>query len=249
MPEESELVLCTVTKIHFTSVFATLDEYQGKTGMMHISEISPGRIRTIRDYVKEGKKIVCKVVRVDKERGHIDLSLRRVNEGQRREKNELIKKEQKAEKIIDFAAEELNMPAKKLYDDVFTKAEDSYSYLHQCFEDIVTGQFDISKLNLPKKVEGKLLELVKQRMKPPEVEIKGKMVMQTYAPDGIKLLESTFKKMKHENIDIKYLGAGNYSVFVKAKDYDFAEELFKNNIEAQIEAFKEKGGIAKIERV
>ncbi|MEK6948847.1 MAG: S1 RNA-binding domain-containing protein, partial [Nanoarchaeota archaeon] len=52
-PQEDELVLCTVTKVEFHSVFVTLDEY-GKGGMIHISEVSPGRIRNIRDFVREG---------------------------------------------------------------------------------------------------------------------------------------------------------------------------------------------------
>ncbi len=94
MPEEDELVLCTVTAVHGHSVFAKLDEY-GKTGMIHISEVSPGRIRNIRDYVVEGKKIVCKVLRIDKVKGHIDLSLRRVNAGQKKNKTNEIKQEQK----------------------------------------------------------------------------------------------------------------------------------------------------------
>ncbi|MEK6869062.1 MAG: S1 RNA-binding domain-containing protein, partial [Nanoarchaeota archaeon] len=41
-PEEDELVMCTVTKVQFHSVFVTLDEYD-KGGMIHISEVSPGR--------------------------------------------------------------------------------------------------------------------------------------------------------------------------------------------------------------
>ena len=87
-PEEDELVICTVTSVHHSSVFTNLDEY-GRTGLIHISEISPGRIRNIRDYVVEGKKVVCKVLRVDKEKGHIDLSLRRVKEMQKKNKVKL----------------------------------------------------------------------------------------------------------------------------------------------------------------
>jgi len=55
-PEEDELVLCTVTKIFHNGVFVDLDEYN-KGGMIHISEVSPGRIRTLSDFVKEGTKI------------------------------------------------------------------------------------------------------------------------------------------------------------------------------------------------
>ncbi len=72
-PEEGELVLCNVTKIMPNSVFCRLEEY-GRQGMIHISEIAPGRIRNIRDYVVEGKFVVCKVLRIDQIRGYIDLS-------------------------------------------------------------------------------------------------------------------------------------------------------------------------------
>jgi translation initiation factor 2 subunit 1 len=41
-----------------------IEEY-GKQGLIHISEVSPGRIRNIRDFVKEGKMVVCKVIKID----------------------------------------------------------------------------------------------------------------------------------------------------------------------------------------
>ena len=102
-PEEDEIVMCTVTKIFPHSVFVNIDEF-GRTGVIHISEISPGRIRNIRDFVKQDKKIICKILRINKERGHIDLSLRRVNDAQRRNKSNEIKQEQLAEKILEFVA-------------------------------------------------------------------------------------------------------------------------------------------------
>ena len=86
--------------------------------MIHISEISPGRIRNIRDYVKEGKKIVCTVLRIHKDKGHIDLSLRRVNENQRRQKNSQIKQEMLAEKIVENVARKMKEDPIKLYDTI-----------------------------------------------------------------------------------------------------------------------------------
>src|SRR3989338_3106883 len=101
-PAEEELVLCTVTNVQFHSVFVTLDEYNSRTGMIHISEVAPGRIRNIRDFVIEGKKVVCKVLRINQEKGHIDLSLRRVNESQKQLKLNEIKQEQFAENILYY---------------------------------------------------------------------------------------------------------------------------------------------------
>src|SRR3989338_9154007 len=90
-PEESELVQCTVTSVQSHSVFVMIDEY-GINGMIHISEVAPGRIRNIRDFVMEGKTVICKVLRVNAERGHVDLSLRRVSESQKRNKIAAVKK-------------------------------------------------------------------------------------------------------------------------------------------------------------
>ena len=84
LPEEEEIVICEVTKIYQNSVFANIIEYD-KSGMLHISEVSPGRIRNIYDYVKVGKIIICKILSVNKEKGHVDLSLRRVTESQKRQ--------------------------------------------------------------------------------------------------------------------------------------------------------------------
>ena len=105
-PEESELVICTVTRIHHHSVFVSLDYYNKKSAMLHISEISPGRIRNINDFVKEGKVIVCKVLSINPDKGHIDVSLRRVSEPQRIQVMNKVKQEQTAEKIIIFIAKE-----------------------------------------------------------------------------------------------------------------------------------------------
>jgi translation initiation factor 2 subunit 1 len=85
-PEVGELVIATVKTVKPYGAFVTLDEYGNKEGFIHIGEIATGWIKYIRDHVREGQKVVCKVLRVDPERKHIDLSLKRVNEHQRREK-------------------------------------------------------------------------------------------------------------------------------------------------------------------
>src|SRR3989344_2821655 len=100
-PEEGDLVLCTVKRILYHSVFVSIDEYSNLEGMVHISEIAPGRIRNLRDYVKEGKRIVCKVLKIDAQTGNIDLSLRRVGTGLRMKKVAEYKQEEKAEKLLE----------------------------------------------------------------------------------------------------------------------------------------------------
>ena len=76
-PEVGDLVIVTVNRITDYGAYVTLDEY-GKEGLLHVSEVASSWVRNIRDFVREGQKTVLKVLRVDTEKGHVDISLRRV---------------------------------------------------------------------------------------------------------------------------------------------------------------------------
>ena len=74
-----EIVMCTVDRIVGTIVFVKIDG--NGEGSIILSEIAPGRIRNLRDYVVPKKRIVCKILRISGDR--IDLSLRRVTQKER----------------------------------------------------------------------------------------------------------------------------------------------------------------------
>jgi translation initiation factor 2 subunit 1 len=238
-PEESEIVLCTVTKIFPNAVFATLDEYQGKSGMIHISEVSPGRIRNIRDYVIEGRKVVCKVLGVRVEKGHIDLSLRRVNEMQKKQKTNALKMEQKAEKLIENLATKLKIDIKKLYQEITKNMWDNFEYVHECFDSIVAEEFDVKKLKLDKKIEQALVDIVKEKIKLPEVEIKGTLSFQSWESNGIDVMKEELTKVKKGGVDISYLGSGQFKVIIKAPDYDLAEKIVSKNIQSLLDKYED----------
>lgn len=239
LPEENELVLCTVTNVQYNSVFCRLDEYHN-SGMIHISEVSPGRIRNIRDYVQEGKKVVCKILRVDKEKGHIDLSLRRVTENQRRAKQAEIKQEQKAEKLLEYFTKENKLDFKKYYAELTKKLFEDYEYLYQAFDDVVTGELELKGID---KAE-ELTELIKDKIKPPMVEIKGSLTVKTFHKEGVDAVREaliTARDTHEKNIDIRYLGNGKYRLTVQAEEYDIAEPILDDAVKAAQKVINEKG--------
>src|SRR3989338_8426687 len=79
--KEGDVVLCTVEKIVGTTVFVNI-EGNGQ-GSIIVSEIAPGRIRNLRDYVVPHKKIVCKILKVGE--NYVNLSLRRVTLKEKKE--------------------------------------------------------------------------------------------------------------------------------------------------------------------
>lgn len=232
-PEEGELVLCTITKVQSHSVFVRLDEFD-RSGMIHISEVSPGRIRNIRDYVKEDKVVVCQVLRINRERGYIDLSLRRVNDNQRRKKIEQIKQEQKAEKIIETIAQQLKKKPEQLYFEIFGLVSKHYSYLHDCFQDIAKGETSLDDVGVTGPYAKELEEMIVQRMKPKEVYIGGKLTLQSYAPNGVVLIKEALlagKGAGKEQLTMTYLGGGAFNVLVKAEEYKEAEKILQKTLE------------------
>lgn len=241
-PEEDELVLCTVTAVQFHSVFVKLDEYD-KSGLIHISEIAPGRIRNIRDYVVEGKKVVCKVLRVNLEKGHIDLSLRRVNEAQKRKKLNQIKQEQLSERIIEFVAKQNKLGLEKVYDAVADKLLEKYPTLFEAFEQVATGNLDLASV-IDEKLAGQLTEVIMQRIKPPEVEVGGDVILRSYAPNGIELVKEALESAAgaKEGPVIKYTGTGVYSIWVKSEDYKTGEKILKHAVD-NIQKFAKKNKI------
>src|SRR3989344_2670790 len=224
-PERDEIVICTVKKILPSSIFVDLDEY-GKEAMIHISEIAPGRIRNIRDYVKENKKIVCKILNVDKAKGYIDLSLRRVNQAQRISKNKEYKQEQKAEIILEDVAKKLDMDLKTIYEKAGYSIINAYGNLTPFFYDIVNDKVDFKKLDIPNDIADALSEIVKDKIRPIEVNIAGTIKLESDASDGIDLIKKTLEHIDNVNknaIKITYISAPRYKIVVRAKDYKTAE--------------------------
>ena len=234
-PGEQELVLCTVTKVLPNSIFVILDEYENKEGLIHISEIAPGRIRNIRDYVSEGRKIVCKILTVNKDRNQIDLSLRRVTLQQRLAKETDLKEEKAAEKLLEAVAKNSKIDMKKLYDSAGVKIIEKYGSLFKGFQEVVVnGENVLIEAGMDKKVAASIAEIVKERIKQPEVKINTILNIKNPGENGVELIKDTLIKAKElaaknkYNMKIHYLGSPRFQFVVTAIDYKTAEKALEN---------------------
>ena len=247
IPEENEIVICTVKKILPHGVFVSIDEYKDKEGLIHISEISPGRVRNIRDFVEEGKKIVCKILKINRERNHIDLSLRRVTQSQRINKNTSYKQEQKAEKILEFLAKKLNKTLEEVYSSIGNKLIEKYGSLYSSYESIVEDQKVLSQLKLEKNIEKLFLELIQDKVKKREVNISATMTISSPLSNGINIIKDLLKKIQINGAKITYLGAPKYRLALTSDDYKTAEKHMSEIESIGLNEIKDKG-IFKIER-
>ena len=248
-PANEELVLCTVTNVQPHSVFCTLDEYS-KSGMIHISEIAPGRIKNIREFVAEGKKIVCKVLQINLERGHIDLSLRRVNEGHRRTKLNDMKQEQFAEKILEHVAKAHKIDPKALYLKVREPIFAKYGALFPAFESVARDEDTFEAIGLEATLAKDFSEAVKLKIRPPEVQLIGDFTISSTAPDGIDVITGALNEALTTagDLSIKYKGNGTYHLTVKSDDFKKAEKMMKDAVDKTIAYAEKHKAVAEFKR-
>jgi translation initiation factor 2 subunit 1 len=237
-PEIGDLVVCTVVNVVDFGAFVQLDEYDKKEGLIHISEVASGWVKYIRDHVREGQKIVCKVLNVDPSRSHIDLSFKDVNEHQRRSKIQEWKSEQKAEKWLEFVADATGADKDALYDYVF--------------EDAAMRGPEALK-GLQPEVAAQIALVAKENVKIPYVYITGYVDLTCPQPNGIDVIKRALKAaMKSEDDDIRfdvsYIGAPRYRIRIVALDYKIAENAMKKAANASIDVVVKAGGTGKFHR-
>ena len=235
-PDEGELIVGTVVKVQNFGAFITLDEYPGKEGFIHIAEIATGWVKRIRNHIKEKQKVVCKVMHVDRAKDHVDLSLKRVNEHQKRDKIQEWKNSQKAERLLQMVAKKIGKTIEQCHKEFVNDLIKKYGTLYAAFEesayDIETLKKDGFQGEWLKDFEG----IAKANISIPFVDIKGYINVTSWLPDGVNHIRNALsdaENSEYEDVEIKikYIGAPQYMITVKAPDYKIAEEEMKKAVE------------------
>jgi translation initiation factor 2 alpha subunit (eIF-2alpha) len=212
--ELGDIVLCTVERVEKTIVFVNIKGYG--QGSIITSEIAPGRIRNIRDYVVPKKKIVCKVLRVSGDR--IDLSLRRVTQ---KEKKQVLEKEKQEKSYENILKSVLGEKVKEVLEKI-KKQNDLVEFLNESKE----NPKELEKI-ISKEQAKKIIEILKKQKKKTRI-LQKEFQLKTTAPNGLSLIKELLEKVKAE---IKYISAGKYSIKVESDDLKKADKAIKEILE------------------
>ncbi|MCI4365092.1 MAG: translation initiation factor IF-2 subunit alpha [Thermoplasmata archaeon] len=244
-PEEGELVIGTVTSIRNFGAFVTLDEYAKREAFIHLSEVATGWVKYIRDHIREGQKIVARVLRIDLSKNQIDLSLKRINDHQRREKVQGWKNEQRAMRLVEQVGTALKMTADEAADHFGPGLVEKYGSLFQAFEVASADPTRFQKENTKAAWVTAFLKVASDNIVPPHVTILGTLEVSDASPDGVEHVRSALlaaEKVDPESVDVQYVGAPRYRIRVAASQYKQAEETMRRATDAALKAIKAAGG-------
>ncbi len=106
-PEEGELVVATIKTVKQNGAYVDLDEYVGIEGFIFIGEIASGWVKNIRGFVREGQRVICKVMRTRRDGTSLELSLKSVSEERRRDRLQEWKNEQRSLQLLKVLGEKV----------------------------------------------------------------------------------------------------------------------------------------------
>lgn len=257
LPEEGELVVATVRQVKNFGVIVELDEYPGKEGFIHIAEVASGWVKYIRDHVREGQKVVCKVLGIDERRKNkvVDLSLKAVNEHQKREKIQQWKSEQKAQKLFDILCKDLGFSTPDGMENFGIELMQEYGSLYRAFEVSAIKEIALTEAGFEGDWIEKFVAIAKDNITPPYVEISGILELTSSEPGGLKDIKQSLKLTEEEaakteeiKASIYYIGAPRFRINIVAPNYKLAEEILKESADIGVNHIEEMGGTGKFIR-
>lgn len=244
-PEEGELVIGTVTSIRNFGAFITLDEFNKREAFIHLSEVATGWVKYIRDHIREGQKIVARVLRIDPAKGQIDVSLKRINDHQRREKIQASKNEQRALRLVEQVGTALGKTAEETTELVGPTLLERYGSLFGAFEIASAEPKRFQKENEKLPWTASFLKVARDNILPPSVTILGTLEISDRAPDGLEHVREALaaaEKTDPASVEVQYVGAPRYRIRIQASQYKQAEEALKRATEAALKSIKAAGG-------
>lgn len=247
-PEVGDLAVATVKQVADYGAYVRLDEYEGIEGLVHISEISTTWVKHIREHVREGQKLVLKVLRVDRERGQVDLSLRRVTGREKTDKMLEWKRGKKADSIVKGAGERLKADAattEKMRLLLYEKFDNPYETFQEAVE---AGEETFTKQDIAPEWATALTEVAKSKVKLEKASLTATVELTCKASEGIEAIRTALsnavkvKKPKGATIRIYAVGAPKYRIEATTREYSEAEALLNSAVEEATSTLKGFGG-------
>jgi len=248
IPDDGDLVVVAVNRISPHGVYVTLDEFGGMKGFLHVSEISTGRVRHIEHFIRTGQKEVLKVIRVNKARGEVDLSLKQVNKQEKKDKLIEVKQNEKAKNILQIVKTKLNLDQEAM-DKIHSSLDTAFGTLYNALEEVArNGSSVLSELDLKKPVLDCLEEVSKEKVTLPHVDINCVLEVTSSLSNGVDIIKEALAaaekiKLSNSKITVSYLSAPKYRLVVQASDYKEAERVLKSAVDVVQDKIKHKGSV------
>ncbi|CAB4064900.1 EIF2S1 [Lepeophtheirus salmonis] len=212
-PETDDVVMVNVRSIADMGAYVHLLEYNNIEGMILLSELSRRRIRSINKLIRVGRTEPVVVIRVDKFKGYIDLSKRRVSAEDIERCTETFSKAKAVNSILRHVAHLLEYETNEELEELYKKTAwhfeaksnkkgSSYDY----FKQSVVDPSLLDECDLDEKTKKILFENIQQKLTQQAVKIRADVEVACYRYEGIDAIKEALRAgmaCSQEDVSIK----------------------------------------------
>ncbi|CAL9195526.1 unnamed protein product [Musa hybrid cultivar] len=266
-PEVDMAVMIQVKNIADMGAYVSLLEYNNIEGMILFSELSRLRIRSVSSLIKVGRQEPVMVLRVDRDKGYIDLSKRRVSVEDIQACEERYNKSKLVHSIMRHVAETLDIDLEELYIHIGWPLYRKYGHAFEAFKIIVTdpdsvldaltreakevgadGQ-EVTKVvrAVTPEVKDALVRNIRRRMTLQPLEIRADIEMKCFQFDGVLHIKEAMRKAEAAGNDdcpvkIKLVAPPLYVLATQTLDKEQGISILNNAIKACTEEIEQHKG-------
>ncbi|XBI98740.1 hypothetical protein VPH35_018944 [Triticum aestivum] len=266
-PEVDAAVMIQVKHIADMGAYVSLLEYNNIEGMILFSELSRRRIRSISSLIKVGRQEPSMVLRVDRDKGYIDLSKRRVSEEEAATCEDRYNKSKLVHSIMRHAADTLGVDLEPLYQRIGWPLYRRYGHAFEAFKLIVTdpdavldvltyeetvvgpdGE-EVTKVvpAVTPEVKDALVRNIRRRMTPQPLKIRADVEMKCFQFDGVLHIKEAMRKAEAAGnadcpVKIKLVAPPLYVLTTQTLDKDQGIAVLTNATKICAEAIEKHKG-------
>ncbi|WUR02241.1 eukaryotic translation initiation factor 2 subunit [Vairimorpha necatrix] len=243
-PSEGEMIMGKVATVDSEGVSVDLLEYGDARGLILLGELSKKRIKNINQITKVGNLEVCIVLRVDDEKGYIDLSLAKVNDMEKEECKKNYAKNKIAYHILMKAAKKLNKSVKELYEEFgYDKAEE-FGSLYFFFARVKEDESILENTELGLVIK----KLIQDEFQASSYKVRADVEVTCPSNGGISSIKESFRKAheKDSKLKISLLKTPTYSIVRTSSDKDKAYRVVQEACDIIESYIVEQGGAISI---
>eukprot|EP00049_Salpingoeca_infusionum_P009870 m.167795 g.167795 ORF g.167795 m.167795 type:complete len:320 (+) comp14467_c0_seq7:2321-3280(+) len=250
-PEAEDVVMVNVTEIAEMGAYVKLLEYDNIPGMILLSELSRRRIRSINKLVRVGRNECVVVLRVDGDKGYIDLSKRRVQPEEVAECEDKYNQAKIINTILRNVADSCSYPLEELYEKTAWLLEEQYGGPGSSYKGFKKIMMDnperFQEFDIPDEVRAKLEEKIRHKLMPTATKIRSEIEVTCYAYEGIDAVKAALKQGLAQStdqypIEINLIAPPQYKVETTALDHGKGIAKLEAAIEAIKQVIEQKGG-------
>jgi len=252
-PELESLVMVNVRNIADMGAYVSLLEYNNIEGMILLSELSRRRIRSIHKLIRVGRNEVVMVLRVDQEKGYIDLSKRRVSPEDVAACEDKFNKAKAVHGVLRHLADRKGLFLDELYEKIGWPLYRKYGHAYDAFKLALTegegeGVKDpFAELEIPEEIKEELKMYIRRRLAPQPIKIRADVEVSCFTYEGIDAIrEALFAGIncggENTPIKIKLIAPPIYVLSTMTLEKDAGIALLNKAIETIDESIVSKGG-------